>query len=165
MGTIRDVYDGKRAWSENPFQGNSEKTGEELVKTARDAAFHQPLQMKQLFAPLAYKGSDLLDGEKVEILEAKLPGGAIERLYFGAANGLLLRRDSETDTSNGRVKSQSIFEDYREVGGVKQLHAFRLKIEPAGQEPMDMQFKITEVRQNVVLPANPFVKPKGVSGS
>lgn len=160
MGTLRDVYDGEHAWSVNPFAGNSEKTGEELAKTARDAAFHQPLQMKQVFAPLAYKGTETLDSRKVEVLEAKLTGGALERLYFDADNGLLLRRDSEHDTSAGRVKSQSTFDDYRAVDGVKLAHRFGLKLEPTGQDAMDIEFKITEVRQNVVLPANAFAKPE-----
>nr|MCU0248178.1 hypothetical protein [Bryobacter sp.] len=69
MGTMREVFDGKKAWSVNPFQGNSEKTGEDLAKAARDAAFHQPLQMKQLFAPLAYKGPETLETLKVEVAE------------------------------------------------------------------------------------------------
>jgi zinc protease len=160
MGTIRDVYDGQHAWSVNPFQGNAEKTGEELAKTARDAAFHQPLQMKQLFAPLAYKGSETLDARKVEVLEAKLAGGAVERFYFSAENGLLVRRDSEFEAPAGRVKNESAFDDYQAVDGVKQPHAFRLKIEAAGQDPMDLQLKFTEVRQNVALPANAFAKPE-----
>lgn len=160
MGTIREVYDGKTAWSVNPFQGNSEKTGEDLAKTARDAAFHQPLQMKQVFSPLAYKGSETLDSRKVEVLEAKLAGGAVERFYFSAENGLLLRRESEFEAGGGRAKSDVTFDDYRAVDGVKQPYASRLKIEPAGQEIMDLQFKITEVRQNVTLPANAFAKPE-----
>jgi len=160
MGTMRDVYDGRTAWSVNPFQGNSEKTGEELAKTARDAAFYQPLQMKQLFAPLAYKGSETLEVRKVEVLEAKLAGGAVERFYFSAENGLLLRRDSEFEAGGARVTSESTFEDYKAVDGVKQPHAFRLKIEAAGQAPMDLQLKFNEVRQNVALPADAFAKPE-----
>jgi zinc protease len=160
MGTIRDVYDGQHAWSVNPFAGNAEKTGEQLAKTARDAAFHQALQMKQLFAPLIYKGSETIETRKVEVLEAKLAGGALERLYFGADTGLLVRRDSEFESGAGRVKTENAFEDYRPVDGVKQPHTMRLKIEAAGQDAMDIQFKITELRQNVVLPANAFAKPE-----
>jgi len=160
MGTIRDVYDGQHAWSVNPFAGNSEKTGEELTKTARDAAFHQALQMKQLYAPLGYTGAQTLDTHKVEVLEAKLAGGALERFYFSADSGLLVRRESEFDGSGGRVKTDNTFEDYRAVDGVKQPHTMRLKIEAPGQDAMEIQFKISEFRQNVVLPANAFAKPE-----
>ncbi len=160
MGTIRDVYDGKRAWSASPFAGNSEKSGEELAKAVRDAAFHQPLQLKQLFSPLAYKGPENLGTQKVEVLEARLAGGAVERFYFGTANGLLARRDAEVDTSAGRVKTVSVFEDYRAVDGVQQPHRVRMTIEAASQPPMEVDFKLTEIRQNVVLPANAFARPE-----
>jgi hypothetical protein len=160
MGAVHEVFDGQRAWSANPFAGNSEKAGEELAKTARDAAFHQPLRMKELFAPLAYLRAQTLDGRAVEILEARMAGGAVERFYFDADNGLLVRRDTEFDAAAGRVKTEGVFEDYRAVDGVKQSHRMRLKIEAADQAPMDLQIKITALRQNVVLPANAFAQPQ-----
>lgn len=160
MGTLREVYDGTHAWSSSPFAGSTEKTGEDLAKTARDAAFHQPLRMKQLFPPLAHKGMETIEGRKVEVLEARLAGGAIERFYFSAENGLLLRRDSEFDAATARVKSESAFAEFKTVNGVQQPHAIRLKIEAPGQDPMEIQFKITELRQNVALPANAFAKPE-----
>lgn len=160
MGTMREVFDGKKAWSVNPFQGNSEKTGEELAKAARDAAFHQPLQIKQLFTPLTYKGPETLDTRKVEVAEAKLAGGALERLYFSADTGLLVRRDSEFDVSGGRIKTEVVLEDYKAVDGVKQPHILRMKIESPGQAPMDLQIKLTEIRQNVALPDDAFAKPE-----
>lgn len=160
MGTMREVFDGKQAWSVNPFQGNSEKTGEDLAKTRRDAAFHQPLQMKQLFAPLAYKGTETLDSQKVEVLEAKLAGGALERFYFGADTGLLVRRVSEFDASSGRVTTEVTMEDYQAVDGVKQPYTLRMKVENPNQGPMDLLIKVSELRQNVPLPENVFAQPE-----
>lgn len=160
MGVVREVFDGQRAWSLNPFAGDTEKSGEELAKTARDAAFHQPLRMKELFAPLAYRRAEKLDGREVEVLEARMAAGAVERFYFGADNGLLVRRDSEFPAAAGRVKTESLFEDYRVVDGVRQPHLMRLKIEAADQAPMELQIKITALRQNVTLPANVFAKPQ-----
>lgn len=160
MGVMHEVFDGQRAWSANPFAGNTEKTGEELAKTARDAAFHLPLRMKELFAPLSYLRAQTLDGREVEVLEARMTGGAVERFYFGADNGLLVRRDSEFAAATGQVKTQSLLEDYRAVDGVQQPRLMRLKIEPADQAPMELQIKITSLRQNVTLPANVFAKPQ-----
>jgi hypothetical protein len=43
----------------------------------------------------------------------------VERLYFDAENGLLLRRISYTRTMIGVIPEQMDFQDYRDVEGVK----------------------------------------------
>ncbi len=160
LGTMREVYDGRKAWAANPFQGTTERTGEELAKLARDAVFHQPLQMQQLFVPLTYAGTETLGGKKLEVLTARLPGGAVEKFWFSSETGLLAQRESENDTSAGRMKTLLKFEDYRPVNGVQQPHAVQMKIEPPDQGAMEFEMKVTDIRQNVVLPANAFAKPE-----
>lgn len=160
MDPIREVYDGKKAWAVSPFQGSVERTGEELAKVARDAVFHQPLQMKQLFAPLTYGGAETVAGKKVEVLSAKLAGGALEKFCFSPDTGLLVRRESEYDTSGGRMKTAMTFEDYRPLDGVKQPYLIRMNLEPPGAGTMDFEMKLSEMRQNVTLPENAFAKPE-----
>ena len=160
MGIIREVCDGTQAWTVNPFAGNSEKTGAELAKTKRDATFHLPLQMEQVFSPLAYKGAETLAERPCEVIESKPAGGGLERFYFSSESGLLVRRDSEVDLAQGLVKTETWLDDYRAVDGLKQPHAVRLRLDVAGQPSMEIQFKLTEIRQNVALPANAFAKPQ-----
>jgi hypothetical protein len=160
MGTMREAYDGRKAWAANPFQGVSERTGEELAKVARDAAFHQPLQMKQLFALLTYTGRETVGGKTLEVLTARLPGGAVEKFRFSADTGLLVERESEHDVSTGRMKSAIKFEDYRPVDGLQQPHRVQLTLEPPDQAMLELEMKITEIRQNVKLPDNAFAKPE-----
>jgi hypothetical protein len=160
MGIIREVCDGERAWTVNPFAGNTEKAGAELAKAKRDAVFQQPLRMKQIFPTLAYQGRETVANQPFEVLEARLAGDAVERFYFHPDTGWLVRRDAELETAQGRIRTQMWLEDYRAVDGLKQPHTLRLKVEAAGQPAMELQFKFTEIRQNVPLPDTTFAKPQ-----
>jgi hypothetical protein len=113
-----------------------------------------------VFSPLAYKGAEKLGDRPCEVLESKPAGGGVERFYFSSESGLLVRRDSELELAQGLVKTQTWLDDYRAVDGLKQPHALRLKLDVAGQPPMEIEFKLAEIRQNVALPANAFAKPQ-----
>jgi hypothetical protein len=159
FGTVSDGYDGKVAWAKFPQAGVREKSGEELAKAKRDAEFHGDLDLKKLYPDLACKGQEKIGEEEVWVLESKPPGGGLERFYLSAKTGLMLRRLSEIETPSGKTSVQTSMEDYRPVGEVKVPFLLRLKMGTAGQQEMEINLKVSEVKHNLEIDDAKFQKP------
>jgi len=158
VGKMRDGFDGKVAWSDSPFGGLREKTGDELAKTTRDNEFYRDLHFKTLYPGLAVVGTEKDGDQEVAVLESK-PGAGVERFYFNLKTGLLARQVSEFDSPAGRVKVNSRLSDYRAVEGVQFPHQLNLNVASPGQPEMEVTIKVKDVRVNVPLDDARFAKP------
>ncbi|HET9388134.1 MAG TPA: hypothetical protein VFO44_00665 [Steroidobacteraceae bacterium] len=111
-GTVRVVYDGKSAWTEDPKRGVAEITGPALADMRRRADIQWHVKLKELYPTLKLKGREKIDGRDAWVLEAKEDQWTF-RLCFDAATGLLIRFDTDTGDQEG-LSSVSIA-DYRRV--------------------------------------------------
>jgi len=93
-------------------------------------------------------------GEAYAVEATPSDGGAPEKLYFDAQTGLLRRKYSEAKTFLGQFPTQTGYEDYREVDGVKLPFAIRWSIPGRAWGR-----KIAEVKQNVPLDDARFDPP------
>jgi len=159
MGKMLDGFDGQVAWSKNPFAGLRVKEGDELAKQKRDADFYRDLHLRTVYTNLTYKGTEKVNGADVSVLEAKPSAEAVERWYFDAANGILVRQDSEFNTADGRMKLQMLFSDHRVVGGIKYPHLMRIRTDIPGQPGAEFSIKVKEIRHNEVIEDAKFAKP------
>src|SRR5262249_47668431 len=75
-------------------------------------------------------------------------------LYFDAATGLLTRLVRYSDTKVGLAATQTDFEDYRDVAGVK--IPFRWTVSWLDGQTV---YKLTQVQPNAAVDASKFVKP------
>lgn len=157
FGKVREVYDGKTAWTEAPGMSVQEKTGEELARVRRDAEFYRELRWKELYPHMTVLGQTNVAGRTVYQVEAKPATGTADVLYFDAENGLLLRMDSETAMGEGKVVLAIYFEDYKVVDGVKVPHLVRM---PA-PEQYKFTLTISEVKFNVPMEEAEFAKAGG----
>lgn len=88
------------------------------------------------------------------MLEAVSRNGAAENLYFDAETGLLIHRDVTRRTSQGSVRSEVYFGDWREVDGVKL--PFQIT-----QSMPNIRFVITleDIKHNVPVDEAVFQRP------
>ena len=155
QGAMMSGYNGKVGWVKNQ-RGQRELSGGPLAQMKRAADFYGDLRLKEI-----YPGLEIVDREKVGdrdayVLAAQTAPNRIEKLYFDAQTGLLLRILTITQTLLAPVPEQTDFEDYRDVDGVKLPFTYR-------QSFIDQRDgwtrKYTEIKHNVALDDTKFNPP------
>jgi hypothetical protein len=154
FGTIKEGYDGKVAWAQEPQSGLREKTGGELAAARLDSDFHRPIRLKQLYPKITVKGKEKVGERDTWVLEATPADSSVELWYFDAENGLLLRQDAERESPMGKMPVQIFFESYKDVDGVKIPFIFR-QVTSA----FTLQVKFDDVKHNVPVDDGKFIKP------
>lgn len=152
--TYRQGYDGSVGWSDDPENGTKEKTGAQLVEAARDADFYRPLHMGKTYVRLAVTGEQKVGDRDAWVLQADLPEGGSDKLFFDTQSGLIVRAVSQQHTDQGVVAVAEDFKDYREIDGVKL--PFEV-LQTNGDSTLTIS--LGEVRHNVELDDSEFVKP------
>ena len=154
-GVVEQGFGNSIAWAKDPERGVREITGAELAQMKRTADFYSSLKMKEMYPKMTLKGKKEKVGEgEAYVIEAALPEGGSEKMYFDAKTGLLLRSDQEREGPNGRIPVTFQFENYKEVDGVQIAFVFR-------QTSPEISFTITlsEVKHNVPIDDAMFNKP------
>jgi hypothetical protein len=154
FGTIVSVFDGKAAWSQDPMSGLRELSGVELAQMKLQSDFHRELRMKELYKSLTVKSREKLAGGSAIMVEAIPAEGSPEKYYFDETSGLLVRHDSEPESPQGKMPTESTLEDYKMVDGVNIAHTMK-QTTPA----FAMTIKIEEVKNNVAVETTKFSKP------
>jgi hypothetical protein len=156
VGEIRDGYDGKIAWSQNPMMGLREKSGAELAAIARASDIHAPIKTRQLYSKLELKGKEKVGNRETYVILATPAEGAPVKMYFDTQTGLMARTDTDLDTPQGQFRIETTVDDYREVDGVK--IAFTMRQDSSVASAV---IKLTEVKHNVAIDDAKFNKPSG----
>lgn len=142
---LRRGFDGKRGWGSENNEVTQISTEEE-AELARDADLNKDFELRQLYSEMSVGGSMKLDERQVYLVEAKSRRGNHERLYFDAQTGLLVRRYREHQIALGLFPTQTDYDDYREVDGVKLPFSIRWSM-----PGRSWGRKITEVKHNTPL--------------
>lgn len=156
VGEIRDGYDGKVAWSQDPMTGLREKSGLELAAVARTSDIHFSIKIRQLYSKLEFKGKEKVESREAYVILATPAEGAPMKMYFDTQTGLIARTATESETPQGQYHVETTVDDYREVDGVKIAFTARQE-SPMGSAVV----KLTEVKHNVVIDDAKFNKPSG----
>ncbi|HUA00775.1 MAG TPA: hypothetical protein VMB02_10635 [Candidatus Aquilonibacter sp.] len=151
---FRQGYDGTVGWADDPQHGLREQTGAELDETKRDADFYHPLDMKKLYTKLLVVGPARINDRDTYEVEADVPDGDPDEIYFDAASGLPIRVVSRHHNAQGPVDFREDFDDYREVDGLRRPFLIQ---ETSGDTVLTIH--VTEVRHNVLLDDSVFSKP------
>ncbi len=136
-------FNGTSAWARSDDKID-EVDGESHAVLKRDAEFYQGIAFKELYKNVMVAGEARVGSRAAFLLVATAPDGSPERFFFDAASGLLLRRVRVTKTALGELSTQTDFEDYRKVDGVRL--PFTTRWSTAG---MAWSRKIISVRNNV----------------
>jgi hypothetical protein len=146
-------YNGRSAWSRNSRDGLQTLTGKASTDMQARAVFRNALWLNARNERwrLAPGGQMTLDGKQVNIVVLTTQKGAVIRLYFDPATGLLLR----DETPLGEGVETTDYSDYRDVRGVKRPFAMHIS---SGGEAYDV--KLDGVKINTQIPRSEFDFPQ-----
>lgn len=153
LGTIQRGYDGSVGWSKDPFTGLRELTGGELSAMRRGALLN-PAGWRKAYKGMKVTGRAKVGERETYVVEATHEGDTPDKFYFDTQTGLLLRSDAVVDSPQGRVPSESTFEDYRAVGGLMMPHTTRVS-----QGPVTFIVRVEEIKHDAPLEDKIFAKP------
>jgi len=140
-------YDGHTGWDRN-FVGTGLRTLEhdELEDLAREADMLRPLHLeRECVSPRVDPSAS-----RAVIVTCQF-GRRTAVLHFDRVSGLLVRQDLRADA---RLTLSSIYEDYRDVAGVKV--PFRLRFTAPGA---DVSYFVERVRTNEAIDDRSFTRP------
>lgn len=115
--TVTEAFAGTDAikFTKQPIKLRADE--QEFIK--REAAMFSPASLRAAYTKVDFGGLDKLNGRMVNVLIATTAANAREILYFDAETGLLVRRQSSSQTIFGRFPIQVDYLDYKSFGGVK----------------------------------------------
>ncbi len=154
VGVIQEAYDGSVAWSDNPMTGLRDKSGVELANAKLEAELHKAVKLKQLYPTITLKGKEKVGEKDVYVIEATPKEGSVEKWYFDAQTGLMIRTDTTQESPEGKVPTEIYIDEYKDVDGVKVPVTLRIST------PMYViNVKTQEVKHNVPVEDTKFTKP------
>lgn len=114
---VKAVLNGDRAWSLSP-QGKVDVPPERVAQVKQAIVLYEPIKYVSSVVPRKVTGIEKI-GDRTCFIVESTTAKKLERLYFDTQTGLLHKVHVETRTVLGREPSEVIFEDYRDVNGVK----------------------------------------------
>jgi len=117
FGVLKQGFDGRTSWNLSN-KGSQSLNGIELAALA-GADFYREISLGDLYTRIKLLGKVKEGYRELYMVEAVSRNGAAENLYFDAESGLLIHRDITRRTSQGSVRTEVYFGDWREVDGVK----------------------------------------------
>jgi len=163
--TVVRTINGKGAgWVVNPFAGKDapEAMSEEEVKDAKNESdFDGPLvDSKSKGMTIEFGGTEKVEGKDAYVLKVTHKDGTISNYSFDAKT-FLLARWSGADSVNGEeVTRETLFHDYRDVGGLK--FAFELVSSSAGAE-ITQRIVVEKIEIDPHIDEGHFEKPAAVA--
>ena len=155
IGDILDGYDGTTGWTSNPVQGNRVKEGKELQQSKRLSTFGREANLDKIYTSLTVKNVEKVGDRDTYVIVASAEGMPDDVLYFDTETGLMLRSDSIVLAPEGQQATNTFYEDYRVVDGIKSAFKVRAKT-PA----FEITTVVTEIKYDVAIEDSKFVQPK-----
>jgi hypothetical protein len=155
FGDFSEGFDGTAGWRKGN-RGVGDLNGEPLAQAQMDAQFLPALKIKDLYTKLTVAGQEKSDPEPAYVVAGvSVITGKRERLYFGVQSGLLLRQSVVTENYVGSITTDTYFEEYRTINGIKTPMLVSEFTPDSG-----FFMKITRVEYNVPIDAGKFKKPE-----
>ncbi len=154
-GALLQAYNGTTGWMASGKE-TRELNGAALMQLKSRADFYSDWKLKEQFARMRVVGKEKINNREAYMLAGRTVDNRIERLYFDAQTGLLLRRVAYTETMVGMIPEATDYEDYREVNGVK-IPFTRRSAQLDGFEASVLKY--TEVKFNVPIDDAKFNLP------
>lgn len=148
FGEVRQGYDGKVAWSEDPSRGLRILEGAELADAQRDATFNAELKWRELYPKVELRGQEKLGEQSAYVVRLTPSSGKAITRYYDAENFLVLRQIMTRETAQGPMEIQVDLSDYRDIGGgVKGPFKIKQTMAVVGEILITM----TEAKNNVEI--------------
>lgn len=157
MLTMKTGTDGKDVWQMSDAMGTRLLEGKELESQLRDSTFNSDIEWEKLYKTVTVVGVDDVEGKPAYKVEVVSPSDTKMTHWYDKESGLRVKMSIVQQTQMGDVPVETVFQDYREVDGVKL--PFKTQMSQGG---MSGTLTLTEVKQNVELPADAFAMPEEV---
>jgi photosynthetic reaction center cytochrome c subunit len=145
-------FDGVIGWLGIPAR---EDTGGELGLLKDLAEFPPALKFREDHTKVQVDAMEKIDGhDTYRVVGVRPDGSAVDRLYFDAQTGLLLRSYTTMQSVIGAFPEETNYDDYRDVSGVKIPYTMRL-LSPEGNRT----YKWARVDANTPVEDSKFTKP------
>jgi zinc protease len=154
LGQSTQATDGKFAWALSTLMGDRVLEGEEKADFLREAVFNSELRWKELYDKVECTGSEDVDGKPAYKIVLTPKSGKPQTEFYDKTSHLLVKQTATSMSPMGEIPVEVNQSDYKKVDGV--LMPFTITQKVAGQK---IEIKITEVKQNVDLPADTFKRP------
>lgn len=155
QGVIYQATNGATGWARSN-RGQQEMNASELARLRQAATLYNVIKVAEPYTGMTVTGTEKIGDREAYVVERGESSGRIEKFFFDAETGLLLRRVVLTGTVLFPIPEQTDFEDYREVDGVKLPFTIRTS-------NIDTFFsvtrKFTEIKNNVPLDDARFNPP------
>ena len=158
-GDLTTVFDGRSGWQASPLETEPVPvmvlTGGNLQGVALEAHLSFPAQIKQALSNWIVGPLTSIGDRQMRIVQGRTATGEPVKLYFDEDSGLLARviwYSSESPV--GRVPTQTDFEDYRDVSGIK----FPFKWTSTWTNGRT-GYQLKSVQLNPTIPAARFARP------
>ena len=162
FGTVERGVNGTVGWMVD------DRNGPQLLDDAtrqgmlRDADAQSNLTPDKYYASVEVKGKEDVDGKPAYHLHfTPKEGGSPVDSFYDVESGLLVKSVTEVDTPAGKMSSETVLSDYREIGtGAAKLKVpFKIVATAAGQEQV---IELSEVTVNPETPDDKFKVPDEV---
>jgi hypothetical protein len=154
IGVTKEGFDGHSGWFFSKKRGMRNLNGPELAALIADADFYRDLRIKELYPTTKLLGKTKSGFRELYVVQAVPRQGVAEYFYFDVESGLLFRRDTTRHTSDGMVRAEMYYGDWREVDGIR----LPFSISQTMAE-MTLAFTVLEVKHNVPLEEAVFRRP------
>ena len=152
-GTFTMVFDGAAGTTGGPTWNNP-MMPDEIERIRERARLFPAADLHGRFPALAVRGEESIGGRKAWMVMGRGADGRRQTFWFDEENGLLLRTLVLQPTPLGDLPEQTDYSEYREADGVKVPFVVR----HTAPDRTDT-IAVSEVKQNVALPASTFVPP------
>jgi hypothetical protein len=132
VGEILSGYDGQVLWAMDPFMGPRILEGTERVRDLEQSSRGALVRDPEAVRTMETVALSEVDGQPCHQVRVVWPSGAESLDCYGVETGLLLGTESSTESPMGVIEVETIYQDYREVGGV--IMATRTLQRMMGQE-------------------------------
>lgn len=153
VGEIRSGFTNDVAWSVDPMQGPRLLQGSELMQARDEAQFESVLRPAGNFKTIETVEKTTVNEQECYLVRLVWNSDRETRDCFHAVTGLLLSSVARMESSLGAMDATTLYEDYREFGGI--LLPTRIRIQAMGVEQV---LRITSIEFGAV-PDERFIPP------
>jgi hypothetical protein len=132
MGQMVTAYDGTVGWSINPMQGPRVLEGKELAQIREDAGPAAMLRPADRVRSVETVERTTMNGQSCYKVKVTTLSGRETFDCYSIETGLLVGMTGTQDSPMGQVQVTTLFDDWKEFGGLKA--ATKVRLQMLGQE-------------------------------
>lgn len=156
-----NAYDGKVGWKINPFGGKKDPEAlseDEMKQIIEDSDFDGPLvDYKAKGNKVEYVGKEDFEGDEVYKLKVTLANGTVKHYFMDIDYYVPLKIETRQINRGTEFESETIFGDYKEVGGIYWAHSMESGAKGSSNKSTVI---IEKVELNIPIDDARFAMPK-----